>query len=209
MSNMFLFDNSIAQRKITLADLRDRREAREYKGIERVIFNDPATIVIWNDGTKTVVKCHEGDTYNEQTGLLMCIAKKHFGNTGKFNDVLHKWVPVEAAEPDKPSNPFLDLFNGFLKKEEEDQAFDWEEFDNCNIAVHCPTERVANDFLRKAEKRGYRWALGTKPTKENFWQTHKEDTVYIHGPWLMFGSVEHHKECGYKIIEWERELNKR
>lgn len=25
--------------------------------IKKVIFNDPATIVLWNDGTKTVVKC--------------------------------------------------------------------------------------------------------------------------------------------------------
>lgn len=165
MSNMFVFDSSIAQRKITLDDLRDMREARADKGIERVIFNDPATIVIWNDGTKTVVKCHEGDTYNEQTGLLMCIAKKHFGNTGKFNDVLHKWVPVKAAEPDKKSNPFLDLFNAYLKKEEEDQAFDWKEFDKGNIAVHCPTERVANDFLRKAEDRGYHWALEKKANR--------------------------------------------
>lgn len=27
--------------------------------IERVIFNAPATIVFWSDGTKSVVKCHE------------------------------------------------------------------------------------------------------------------------------------------------------
>ena len=34
-------------------------------GIKKVIFNDPATVVIWDDGTKTVVKCSEGDTYSE------------------------------------------------------------------------------------------------------------------------------------------------
>ena len=34
-------------------------------GIKKVIFNDPATIVLWDDGTKTVVKCSEGDTYSE------------------------------------------------------------------------------------------------------------------------------------------------
>lgn len=27
--------------------------------VERVIYNAPATIVFWTDGTKTVVKCHE------------------------------------------------------------------------------------------------------------------------------------------------------
>lgn len=60
-------------------------------GITRVIFNDPATVVFWHDGTKTVVKCQDGDTFDEETGLLMCIAKKVYGNTGTFNDVLKKW----------------------------------------------------------------------------------------------------------------------
>lgn len=67
---------------------------------EKVIFNDPATIVFWNDGTKTVVKCQEGDIYDEQTGLLMCIAKKFFGNNGRFNDILREWVPEKESVVD-------------------------------------------------------------------------------------------------------------
>ena len=42
-------------------------------GIKKVIFNDPATIVLWDDGTKTVVKCSEGDIYSEWSGLAFCI----------------------------------------------------------------------------------------------------------------------------------------
>ena len=30
--------------------------------IRKVIFNDPATIVLWSDGSKTVVKCGPEDT---------------------------------------------------------------------------------------------------------------------------------------------------
>lgn len=60
-------------------------------GIKRVIFNDPATIVFWHDGTKTVVKCQGDDVFDEETGLLMCIAKKVYGNKGAFNDVIKKW----------------------------------------------------------------------------------------------------------------------
>ena len=48
--------------------------------IDRAIFNDPATIVYWKDGTKTVVKCQEGDTYSAETGLALCFAKKALGN---------------------------------------------------------------------------------------------------------------------------------
>ena len=47
--------------------------------IEKVIFNNPATIVMWNDGTKTVVKAQEGDGWDMEKGLAMCIAKKTIG----------------------------------------------------------------------------------------------------------------------------------
>lgn len=65
--------------------------------IKNVIFNDPATIVIWKDGTKTVVKCQKdkGDTYNPEHGLAMCIIKRMSGNKGSFNDIFTKWLPKE------------------------------------------------------------------------------------------------------------------
>lgn len=58
--------------------------------IKKVIHNNPATIVFWGDGTKTVVTCQEEDRhgYSERVGLLMYIAKKFFGNTGHYNDIL-------------------------------------------------------------------------------------------------------------------------
>ena len=55
---------------------------------ERVIYNDPATAVIWSDGSKTVVKCHEGDAYDKREGFLLCCAKRLMGNTGKYNDLM-------------------------------------------------------------------------------------------------------------------------
>ena len=42
--------------------------------IKNVIFNDPATIVFWEDGTKTVVKCQDGDEFDPEKGLAMAIA---------------------------------------------------------------------------------------------------------------------------------------
>lgn len=68
--------------------------------IERVVFNDPATIVFWSDGTKTVVKCQKekGDTYSKESGLAIAIAKKAYGNKGNFNDIFTKWL---GDEPDK------------------------------------------------------------------------------------------------------------
>lgn len=61
--------------------------------IKKVVFNAPATIVFWGDGSKTVVKCQPGDTYSPETGLAMAIVKKVYGNKGNYNNVFRKWVP--------------------------------------------------------------------------------------------------------------------
>lgn len=68
--------------------------------IKNVYFNPPATVVLWDDGTKTVVKCQDGDSYSKETGLALCLAKKAMGNNGKFNDIFKKWIP-EEKEPVK------------------------------------------------------------------------------------------------------------
>lgn len=61
--------------------------------IKRVIFNGPATIVFWNDDTKTVVKCREGDTFDPEKGLAMAIAKKALGNENGYYEDIKKWMP--------------------------------------------------------------------------------------------------------------------
>ena len=68
--------------------------------IKNVKFNGPATIVFWADGTKTVVKCQNGDNYSEEVGLAMCIVKKAFGNMSKYNDIFKKWCNSYDAETD-------------------------------------------------------------------------------------------------------------
>ncbi len=67
-------------------------------GIKKVIFHDPATIVLWEDGTKTVVKCQEGDTYSKEIGLAMCMLKKYMGNKGNFNKVFKKYCGGDGNE---------------------------------------------------------------------------------------------------------------
>ena len=63
--------------------------------IKNVIFNDPATIVFWEDGTKTVVKCQDGDEFDPEKGLAMAIVKKAYGNKGNYCNKLKKWLPKE------------------------------------------------------------------------------------------------------------------
>lgn len=67
------------------------------KCIKRVIFNNPATIVFWSDGTKTVVKCDERDKYDPEKGLAMAIAKKSMGNNYKYYGVFEKFLPRDKT----------------------------------------------------------------------------------------------------------------
>ena len=60
--------------------------------IKDVIFNDPATIVFWGDGTKTVVKVRSGDNFDKEKGLAMAITKKALGNTGKYYETIKEWI---------------------------------------------------------------------------------------------------------------------
>lgn len=62
--------------------------------IKNVKFNPPATIVFWTDNTKTVVKCN-GEDYDPEKGLAMCICKKVLGNKGNYYKVFKKWLPKE------------------------------------------------------------------------------------------------------------------
>lgn len=60
--------------------------------IKRVIFSDPATIVFWEDGTKTVVKTQDGEKYDKEKGLAMAIAKRVFGNERDYYNVFKRWM---------------------------------------------------------------------------------------------------------------------
>lgn len=66
--------------------------------IKNVIFNDPATIVFWNDGSKTVVKTQDGDEFDPEKGLAMAISKKVLGNKGNYYKTFEKWLPKEECD---------------------------------------------------------------------------------------------------------------
>ena len=60
--------------------------------IKRIIFNPPATVIFWEDGTKTVVKCAEDDEFNPETGVAMCYMKKIYGSRHAFSKMVEKYI---------------------------------------------------------------------------------------------------------------------
>lgn len=87
--------------------------------IKDVIFNDPATIVFWVDGSKTVVKCQPGETFDPEKGLAMAISKRVLGNDYGYYETFAKHVGRynkkrfnKALEEAKKVTPDEVVYNG-------------------------------------------------------------------------------------------------
>ena len=81
--------------------------------IKDVIFNPPATIVFWMDGTKTVVKDQGEVFYDPEKGMAMAVAKKAFGNQGNYYNQFSKYLDIyekkqEAESTSSYANTVLD-----------------------------------------------------------------------------------------------------
>ena len=71
-------------------------------GIKKVIFNDPATIVFWEDGTKTVVKCKDGDLFTYEKGIYAATLKKIFGESySVYKKDVNRIIEEEIANKEK------------------------------------------------------------------------------------------------------------
>lgn len=88
-------------------DILEQTADTQYKdricfGVERVIYSGNKTIVLFDDGTKTMATCSEGDTYSRETGLLVCLLKHIYGNEiCKFlNDFAEETEKAERNESD-------------------------------------------------------------------------------------------------------------
>ena len=65
---------------------------------KKVIFHEPATIVYWEDGTKTVVKCKKGEKFDKWTGLAMAYMKKTMGiRHENFHSFFKRWCGDEKS----------------------------------------------------------------------------------------------------------------
>ena len=60
--------------------------------IKKVIYNDPATIIFWSDGTKTIVKCMKDEDYDPEKGFMAAVTKKVFGDK-------YGWVMRHHVKP--------------------------------------------------------------------------------------------------------------
>lgn len=55
--------------------------------INRVEFNGPYTIIFWEDGSVTRVKCQEGEKFDKEKGVALGIIKSIFGDISYYNEI--------------------------------------------------------------------------------------------------------------------------
>ena len=64
----------------------------------KVIYNPPATIVIWSDDTKTVVKTTDGEKFDPERGFLQAFYEKFSGLTRTQGNKLLKDLREQYEE---------------------------------------------------------------------------------------------------------------
>lgn len=111
--------------------------------IKDVIFSYPATIILWKDGTKTIVKAGEDEKYDPEKGFAMAVCKKMFGNEGNYYEVFKEYVPIPYYIPEKDYAIV------------QDRAVDWE------------VGKTVSDMVNKCQEQNKIWpGLTRKQWKE-------------------------------------------
>lgn len=65
---------------------------------KKAIYSGPATVVLWADGTKTVVKCSDEDAYAPEVGFLWALAEKVYGSKSQVDKVMGRWLRDAGQE---------------------------------------------------------------------------------------------------------------
>ena len=144
--------------------------------IKKVIFNAPTTVVLWEDGTKTIVKAGEGDIYDPEKGLAMAIAKKALGNQGNYYEVFKKWLPDGDEFKELPEllkklidkktikSEFIHDDNGIkltvTNTPPQIQLLSTKEVAEANnMSMECVRKQIKDGFIRSAEKINGKWKI--------------------------------------------------
>lgn len=59
------------------------------------------TVAIWKDGSKTIIKCQPGETFDAEKGIAMCFVKRYFKNRGCYNDWLREVLKENGLVEEK------------------------------------------------------------------------------------------------------------
>ena len=59
------------------------------------------TVALWDDGTKTIVKCQPGETFDAEKGIAMCFVKRCLKNRGCYNEWMREVLKENGLVEEK------------------------------------------------------------------------------------------------------------
>lgn len=147
---------------------------------DKLTFNKNATI-LFKDGKKYIAKCHPEDTYDREKGLLLCLAKAYGYSYQDIQDML--------------SNAEI---QGDTKKYKITLSEFWANKGKKNMAIHCKTEKEANELLKAFDKAGEAWSGGGNYLANSYYGY---KVCYDNGN--RVGIIETYERLHYRIYEFD------
>lgn len=86
---------------------------------KKIIYNNPCTIVLWEDGTKTICRVQEGQEFSEYYGYLACLAKKIYGTNGGVDRRIKSVREYGKEKKKKPETTTDESVNSDIKETKE------------------------------------------------------------------------------------------
>lgn len=108
--------------KMAVINTKINRYSGKVRGedIRDIIFNGPATIILWRDGTKTVVKQQKGDKWDPEKAVALAVMKKTFGTNATGSDYLdYVKSYIEKAYEDEKKRKAAARRKSNVKKKDE------------------------------------------------------------------------------------------
>ena len=83
--------------------------------VKKIIFSGPCTIILWEDGTKTIARVSDGDEFDPEKGVAVCFMKRILGHTDT-NKLLRK-----ALEQYWDERKAVDQIKEYLKEDKDER----------------------------------------------------------------------------------------
>lgn len=74
---------------------------------KQIIFSGATTIVFFEDGSKSVVRCADGEKFIPEVGVATAITQKIFGSRNKFLKVVNQAVEYAEKRDEKKNKRLL------------------------------------------------------------------------------------------------------
>lgn len=119
--------------------------------IERVVFNPPFTVVFFEDGSKSISRCHENDTFDPEVGVMVAVAKKIYPNRKEILDLVDNafWQKGRKQKKQEKAKRVEKAKQKFAKIEIPDLHQDWGEwfanFVESKMAEYEPKQKGMED----------------------------------------------------------------